>query len=127
MTPNNAPTTAERAFIVAIFASSFLGLPIIGPLAIWLWRRKTSAFADAAGRALVNLEVTVLLYICLGLVPYLLGVLSQNILYATAGVALLCGWVLLWSVIVLVLRILAFIEFISGRTYSPPRFILRLL
>ncbi len=92
-----------------------LGIPflnIIGPLAVWLWRRDKYAFVDDQGRESLNFQISMTLY---GIVA---GILTL----------ILIGWVLLGILWIanLALVIIAASKANKGEAYRYP-FNLRLI
>lgn len=92
-----------------------LGIPflnIIGPLAVWLWRREKYAFVDDQGRESLNFQISMTLY---GIVA---GILTL----------ILIGWVLLGILWIanLALVIIAASKADKGEAYRYP-FNLRLI
>jgi len=43
--------------------SSYIGLPVLGPLVVWLYKRKTDANADKESREAVNFNISYTLYV----------------------------------------------------------------
>jgi len=43
-------------------ALCLIGLPIIGPLIVWLMKKDQSTYLDAQGRELMNFQISLLLY-----------------------------------------------------------------
>jgi uncharacterized protein len=42
--------------------SSYIGLPVVGPLIVWLYKRKTDAYADKEGRESLNFNMSFTIY-----------------------------------------------------------------
>src|SRR6266567_3590763 len=61
--------------------TAYVGLPILGPLIVWLAKRKTDTIANIEGREAVNYNISVTLYafisglLCFVVIGYLLLVL----------------------------------------------------
>ena len=43
--------------------SSYIGLPAIGPLVVWLYKRKSDAVADREGRESLNFNISFTIYV----------------------------------------------------------------
>ncbi len=80
--------------------SSYVGLPIVGPLIVWLYKRKTDATADREGREAMNFNISFTIYLFIAgllcsimigyaLVPFILaahlGLIVWAILKANKG------------------------------------------
>ncbi len=73
-----APTGNDKVWSILSHLSSFIGLPIILPLAVYLGMRGHSAFAADNAKAALNFHLSLFIYffisaiLCLILVGYLL-------------------------------------------------------
>ena len=120
-------SSKDRACILAMFVLGFLGLPFLGALPIWLWRRRHSGVVDVAGRAAMNLQLSVLLYgFGLAMLLCTAALLTGSFLLVFGAMALGICWGLLCNFMGLYLQIMAMTEFLDGRTYLQPRYVLRL-
>jgi hypothetical protein len=52
----------EKLLGVVMHALCLIGLPIIGPLIVWLMKKDQSTYLDAQGRELMNFQISLLLY-----------------------------------------------------------------
>jgi uncharacterized protein len=110
--PRPAPTESERTWGMLAHLSAFIGLVIpllgsvLGPLAVWIARRDTSAFVAAHAREALNFNITVLLaaIACMLLMLVFVGFLL--------GTALFVAW--------LVMTLIAAIKASEGESYRYP-------
>lgn len=110
--PTSAPTENERTWGMLAHLSALVGLVmplvgnIIGPLAVWLTRRETSAFIAGHAREALNFNITVVLaaIACLLLMLVFVGFLL--------GTALFVAW--------LVMTLIAAIKASEGAPYRYP-------
>jgi uncharacterized protein len=110
--PTPAPTENERTWGMLAHLSALVGLVmplvgnIIGPLAVWLTRRETSAFIAGHAREALNFNITVVLaaIACLLLMLVFVGFLL--------GTALFVAW--------LVMTLIAAIKASEGAPYRYP-------
>jgi uncharacterized protein len=110
--PTPAPTENERTWGMLAHLSAFIGLVIpligsvLGPLAVWIARRDTSAFVAGHAREALNFNITVLLaaIACVLLMLVFVGFLL--------GTALFVAW--------LVMTLIAAIKASEGETYRYP-------
>ncbi|MEX2503306.1 MAG: zinc ribbon domain-containing protein [Egicoccus sp.] len=107
-----------RGWGAGAHASSFLafiGLPIVGPLLVWLVKRD-HPFIDHHGKEALNFQLSVALYaIVLGLASFPIGLLTLGIGFiavAVLGIALMVVW--------LVLPIVAAVKASNGEGYRYP-------
>jgi len=75
-----------------VFVTGGIG-GVLGPLLVWIFRRRSGAFVDDQGRQAINFQITVLLLVIAGAV---LVVLSQGF-----GLIVL-GFVFAWDLIMIV-------------------------
>jgi uncharacterized protein len=117
-TPGAAPTEYERTWGMLAHLSSLAGLVlplagiVLGPLAVWLWRRDESGFVAEHAREALNFNISVLLgaLACMLLMLVFVGFLL--------GTALFIAW--------LVMTLIAAIKASEGHPYRYP-FSLRLV
>jgi len=87
-------------------AGAFTGTPIpvlslLGPLAIWLWKRDSSAFIDRHGKEAVNFNISLIIYsISLSILGWIGAILMVVVIgflilipVAVAAVALFIIWI----------------------------------
>ena len=112
LAPTPAPTENERTWGMLAHLSALIGLVIpligavLGPLAVWLTRRETSAFVAGHAREALNFNITVLLaaIACMFLMLVFVGFLL--------GTALFVAW--------LVMTLIAAIKASEGAPYRYP-------
>ena len=105
-------TVAAAAHLAAFAGHLFPFAHIIAPLAVWLWKRDSSAFVNDQGKESINAQITATIYAvaCIPLCFVLVGFVLLGLLYL-AGV---------------ILVILAAVATYEGRVYRYP-LILRLV
>ena len=111
--------TEERnwAMLAHLSGLSFLvGLPVVGPLVVWLFKRDQSAFVDAEGKEALNFSLSVLLYSVVG------GILGAILTVVTLGIGFIAVALvgLVAGIAWLVLTILAAVQASGGQPYRYP-------
>jgi uncharacterized Tic20 family protein len=110
--PGAAPTENERTWGMLAHLSALAGVVVwllgcvLGPLAVYLWRRDNSQFVAEHAREALNFNITVALaaLVCLALMVVFVGFIL--------GTALFIGW--------LVLTLVAAIRASEGERYRYP-------
>jgi uncharacterized protein len=113
----------DWALLVHLSALSGLVIPLgnlLGPILFWLLKKDESAFVDRHGRAAVNFQISVILYVLIFFAALLvIGVATLGI-----GFILLLPIILLGAVagfiLLIVLPILAGIKAQNGEEYTYP-------
>ncbi len=106
-------TPADRNYCTLLHASTLLwmvGIPIIGPLVMWLIRRKDSPFIDDHGKDAVNFNISVTIYTAIGVLLTLTGVL------ACLGIPILLGV----SVLMIIGAVMGAVAAGQGRYFRYP-------
>lgn len=72
-------TKSEKDFGLLVYASSLLGYvvplgSILGPLILWLMKREESAFVDQCGRSCLNFKLSLLIYVIISGILFLVGI-----------------------------------------------------
>ena len=109
----------ERQWAIGLHLSALLGfagphlLNVVGPLMIWLIKKKDSAYLDSVGKRVVNFQISYSLYgfaaiTLFGLLWWLVIGLVFLPIYAVVGVA--------W----LILTIIGAVKESNGETYEYP-------
>ena len=114
-TPPGSPSPAsndEKNLGIIMHLLCLIGLPVIGPLVVWLIKKDQSPYLDAQGRELLNFQISYAVY---GFVAFL-------------SFFVLIGIVLFPAVMLaaLILTIVATVNAAEGKVYRFP-FIFRLL
>lgn len=110
--PSAAPTENERTWGMLAHLSALAGVVVwllgcvLGPLAVYLWRRDSSEFVADHAREALNFNITVALaaLVCIALMVVFVGFIL--------GTALFIGW--------LVLTLIAAIRASEGERYRYP-------
>lgn len=89
-----------------------IGLPILGPLIVWILKKDVSPYLDAQGRDLLNFHISLVLYF---FVSFLL-------IFLVIGIPLM----FLLSAASLILTIVGIVKAVDGKLYRFP-LIIRLL
>ena len=116
--PGNAPGTItttnvdEKNMGILMHALALVGLPILGPLVVWLLKKDVSPYLDAQGREVLNFHISLILYFFA----------SSLLVLLIIGIPLL----FLLGAASLVLTIVGIVKAVDGQLYRFP-FILRLL
>jgi len=132
-------TKAERNWAMACHLAAlavFLKIPfgnILGPLVVWLIKRRESSFVDDQGKEALNFQISVTIYFLVLAVPVFLGwfILSGFLTFSRHGPAhfspfgvsmFLSPWLLMVAVGIfdLVFVILAAIRTSEGQAYRYP-------
>ncbi|MGE5362820.1 MAG: DUF4870 domain-containing protein [Bacteroidota bacterium] len=106
------PTKEERNWAMFCHLSSlllFVGIPfgnIIGPLVMWLLKKDTSPYIDQQGKAALNFQISMTIYILISvvLIIILLGILMLVIL----------------GILDIILVVIAAIKSANGEDYRYP-------
>jgi uncharacterized protein len=114
MSPSDERTWAMLAHISGL--SFLFGLPVIGPLVVWLIKREQSAFVDTEGKEALNFSLSVLLYLVVG------SILGGLLTAITLGLGIIpvALVALIGAAAWLVLTILAAVSASDGRPYRYP-------
>lgn len=107
-----AVTQEEKTLGIVMHVLCLIGLPILGPLVVWLMKRDESSYLDQQGRELLNFQLTYLLYAFLA--ALLLLVFIGALLLPLIGFA------------VIVLTVMGIVRAAEGKIYRFP-FTIRLL
>ena len=104
-------TRDERNMAMFVHASTFSGVVIpfgnlIGPLIIWLMRRDESQFVDRHGRAALNFQISMTIYMIISLILVMVFV----------GILMLIGFFILD----VVMTIVALVRASEGREFKYP-------
>lgn len=107
--PVGSPTSEEKNMAMlahASAASALLGLPVVGPLVMWLTQKEKGGFVEENAREALNFNISFLIWTIL----------------ASITVIVLIGFVLLpiVSIAWIVFTILAAIKASEGETYKYP-------
>ena len=113
--PPSLPVPAnqdEKTLAIVMHVFCLVGLPIIGPLIIWLMKKDQSPYLDAQGRELLNFQISYAIYFFVAflLVFVFVGILILPVL-GLAG---------------LVFVIIGIVRAAEGKVYRFP-YIIRLL
>jgi len=110
-----APTAAsqdEKTLAIVMHVFGLIGLPILGPLIVWIMKKDQSPYLDAQGRELLNFQISYFIYAVAGCLSLL--VLIGLLLLPVIGVA----WI--------VLTIVGLVSAADGKLYRFP-LIIRML
>lgn len=81
-----APATSdERTLGIVMHIFGLIGLPIIGPLVVWLMKKDQSPYINAQGRELLNFQITYFIYAVASML--LMFVLIGFLLIFVVGIA----------------------------------------
>ncbi len=100
--------------LLAIFGcSSVPGLNLIGPLAIWLFKRPESAYLDSVGKRVLNFQISwaIYLFVALAVIGILWFVLVGILLLPVLGIGMV-AW--------LIFTIIGAIKESNGEPYDFP-------
>jgi len=89
-----------------------IGLPILGPLIVWIMKKDQSPYLDAQGRELLNFQISYFIYI----------VVAFLLVFLLVGIVLLPVIGVAW----LVLTIVGLVNAADGKLYRFP-LIIRML
>lgn len=116
LTPTPVPsvpvTQDEKILGIVMHVLCLVGLPILGPLVVWLMKKDQSSYLDQQGRELLNFQLTYLLY----------AFLAALLLLALIGALLLP----LLGLVVIILTVIGTARAAEGQIYRFP-FTIRLL
>ena len=101
-----SPSGNEKVWSILSHLSSFIGLPILLPLAVWLGMRRESEFAANNAKEALNFHLSLFIYFLCSL-PLFLILIGYFI------------WLLLGAVAI-VFAIIAAIHVSEGRSYHYP-------
>lgn len=104
--PPSTVTQDEKVLGIVMHVLCLAGFPIIGPLIVWLMKKKESSYLDQQGRELLNFQLTYLLYAFLAFL--LLFVFIGAVLLPLIGIA------------VFVLTIIGIVRAAEGQVYRFP-------
>ena len=110
-----APTAASqdvKTLAIVMHVFGLIGLPILGPLIVWIMKKDQSPYLDAQGRELLNFQISYFIYAVAGCLSLL--VLIGLLLLPVIGVA----WI--------VLTIVGLVSAADGKLYRFP-LIIRML
>ena len=100
--PNAMPSSEERTWSILVHAAAFSGMlipfgGILGPFIVWIIKKPESALVDCHGRAALNFQISMLIYVFVAIV----------LVFVLIGVLLLIALGVFWFVMVLIATIRA--------------------
>lgn len=104
--PPAAVTQDEKVLGIIMHVLCLAGMPLLGPLIVWLLKKNESSYLDQQGRELLNFQLTYMLY----------GFLAGLLMFVFIGVVLLP--LIIGAVIVL--TIIGIVRAAEGRVYRFP-------
>jgi uncharacterized protein len=110
--------TVNIPFINVIVNVSIPFVNVIGPLVVWLFKRKSSPFVDAQGKESLNFQLSMTFYI-------IIAALMLSVIYIKLGIFPMLPIVVL-AIINLLLVVIATVRANSGDIYRYP-FTIRLI
>ncbi|MGV3659488.1 MAG: DUF4870 domain-containing protein [Prosthecobacter sp.] len=104
---SNPPASQEDKMLgIVMHALCLVGMPILGPLVVWIMKKDQSPYLDQQGRELLNFQLTYLLY----------AFLAALLLFVFIGVVLLP----LIAFAVIVLTVIGIVRAAEGQIYRFP-------
>ncbi len=103
--PNTVRNWAMAAHISA-FAVLVVGIPVVGPLVVWLLKREEHPFVDEQGKEAVNFNLSMLLY----------GIVAGILVLVGIGLVLLPVVLVAWFV----LTVIAAVKAANGEHHRYP-------
>ena len=96
----------EKTLAIVMHVFGLIGLPILGPLIIWIMKKDQSPYLDAQGRELLNFQLSYLIYF----------IAAFLLLIVLVGLVLLPVLSIAW----LVLTIVGLVNAADGKLYRFP-------
>ncbi|MDB6138604.1 MAG: hypothetical protein JWO94_1676 [Verrucomicrobiaceae bacterium] len=86
-------TPDEKTLAIVMHLFCLIGMPVIGPLVIWLMKKDQSPYLDAQGRELLNFQISYMIYIFIAamLLFVLVGIVVLPIVGFIAAVLIVIG------------------------------------
>ncbi len=96
----------EKTLAIVMHVFGLIGLPILGPLIVWIMKKDQSPYLDAQGRELLNFQLSYLIYF----------IAAFLLLIVLVGLVLLPVLSIAW----LVLTIVGLVNAADGKLYRFP-------
>ncbi|HEY1052588.1 MAG TPA: DUF4870 domain-containing protein [Prosthecobacter sp.] len=104
--PPASVTQDEKTLGIVMHVLCLVGMPILGPLVVWLMKKNARSYLDQQGRELLNFQLTYLLY----------AFLAALLLFVFIGVVLLP----LIAFAVIMLTVMGIVRAAEGKIYRFP-------